>query len=194
MADKLKLKDDGGSSKPHDAGTFTARCVDLIRMGQRIETWPGSPTKIVDKMRLAFATDAETEPRFIFKEFSESFNSKSALRLFAESWRGKPFTPEQLHDGVEVDKMVGVPCMISVIHKTSGKGNQYAVIQSVMPLAKGAVAPDGKDYKRPDFVAKDIEKYAAEVSAYIKAQERTTDYPDQSPEEDGDSDLPFDRA
>lgn len=190
MADKLTLKDEGGQFKAHDEGMWSGRCVDLMRLGQRIETWPGSPSKIVDKMMLAFATNADTEPRVIFKEFSESFNPKSSLRLFAESWRGKGFTPEQLRLGVQVDKMVGVPCMLSVAHRTSAKGKEYAVIQTITPLPKGMEAPDGKGYVRPEFWEERRKQYAAEVATYVKAQERTTDYPDQTPDDD-DTSTPF---
>jgi hypothetical protein len=193
VADKMTLKDKGGSFEPHQAGQFAARCVDLIDLGQRIETFPGSAPKIVDKMVLVYVTDSETDPKDIAREFSASFNEKSAVRKWLEDWRGKTYTREQAAEGIPVEKLIGVPCLVSVEHKVSGKGRTYAHLKSISPLPKKMEAPDGKDYVRAPYWAERIATYKTECATWASAQERT-DYPDQAPEDDstGGDELPFD--
>jgi len=41
---------------PHPEGQFAATCVDIVDLGERVETYPGSPPRIVRKVVLVFAT------------------------------------------------------------------------------------------------------------------------------------------
>jgi hypothetical protein len=67
-------------------------------------------------------------------------NEKSNLRKDLESWRGRGFT-EQECKAFDITKLLGVPCMLNVIHKTNNKGNKYATIGSISPIPKGLECP-----------------------------------------------------
>ena len=193
MPDKMTLKDSGGSFTPHAVGQFAARCVDVIDLGQRIETFPGSPPRIVDKVALVYWSDSDSEPHDVAREFSASLNEKAAVRKWLEDWRGRSYTREQAAEGIPVDKLVGVPCLVSVEHKVSGKGRTYAHLKSISPLPKKMEAPLGDAYVRAPYWAERVATYRSECAAWAKAQERMQDdgYPDQSPEVDGDASVPF---
>ncbi len=56
-----------------------------------------------------------------------------------ESWRGRAFTPVEL-DAFDVSKLVGVNCLLNVVHQNGTGVNSsktYANVQSVNPLMGG---------------------------------------------------------
>lgn len=78
-------------------------------------------------------------PRAISERFTLSLASKGNLRPMLESWRGRPFTEEELA-GFDMKHLLGVNCFLNVVHQ-KGKGEKagrtYANVASVNPLAKG---------------------------------------------------------
>lgn len=72
-------------------------------------------------------------PRAISKDFPVSLHEKANLRKFLTAWRGKQFTEKEL-EGFELKNVLGVNCVLNVVHNKKG----YADIASVMPLMKGA--------------------------------------------------------
>jgi hypothetical protein len=80
------------------------------------------------------------KPLSISKEFTLSMNEKANLRKFLQSWRGAEFTKEQA-EKFDITALLGVPCMLSVIHKTSGAGKVYDEITSVSKMPKGMTCP-----------------------------------------------------
>jgi hypothetical protein len=141
--------------------------------------------------------DGTQKPLSVSKEFTLSMNEKSSLRKMLESWRGKAFTESEAN-AFDITKLMGVPCMVNVIHVTSGKGNQYENITSITPLPKGMEKPtqvnasvefsiDGFDQALfdsfPDFI-KDKINSSAEMLAKV---DKTVE-----PEPvEGSDDLPF---
>lgn len=79
-------------------------------------------------------------PMTISKEYTLSLSEKANLRRDLEGWRGRQFTAEELK-GFAVEKVLGQPCIIAVIHKTSGKGTLYAAVTSISKLGKGMECP-----------------------------------------------------
>jgi hypothetical protein len=77
-------------------------------------------------------------PRAISCEYTLSIGKKATLRSVLESWRGRPFTAEEL-EGFDVSKLVGANCQLNVVHKpgVADTSKIYARINGVMPLAKG---------------------------------------------------------
>jgi len=78
-------------------------------------------------------------PRAISERFTLSLASKGNLRPMLESWRGRPFTEEELA-GFDMKHLLGVNCFLNIVHKKgSGEkaGRTYANVASVNPLAKG---------------------------------------------------------
>lgn len=76
-------------------------------------------------------------PRAISREFTLSTGAKSNLRRELESWRGKPFTPEEAQE-FDVAVLAGKNCQLNVAHRNSRDGTKtYANVVSIVPLAKG---------------------------------------------------------
>ena len=128
---------------PPEAGTFTARCASLIDLGTQATEWEGK-AKTAHKVLLSFEiTDSENRradgsPHLLSKRFTASLHAKAGLRKFLESWRGRPFTPEELA-GFDLKNILGLHCLIGIVHETKGD-KTYANISSVMKLPKGMPA------------------------------------------------------
>lgn len=71
-------------------------------------------------------------PRAISKDFPVSLHEKANLRKFLTAWRGRQFTEKEL-EGFELKNVLGVNCVVNVVHNKKG----YADIASVAPLMKG---------------------------------------------------------
>lgn len=78
----------------------------------------------------------------IARAFTFSFNEKAMLRGFLEKWSGSSF-----RDGEEFDlaKMLGTPCLLTVIHKQSGSGKTYAKVDGVGKVIKGLKVPEAQN-------------------------------------------------
>lgn len=134
----------GGDFTPAPVGTHLARCIGVVSLGTQA---PNDPTFNASfKVMLTFELPNELLPdtqepqaMTVNKEFSCSLGKKAKLRGALESWRGRVFTQKEL-DGFDVVKVLGAPCMLGVIHKTSAKGNTYADVSSISALPKGMQA------------------------------------------------------
>jgi hypothetical protein len=200
MADKVTARDNGQKFEPHIEGQFAGVCADVVDLGQRVETFPGSQPAIKDKVALVFLTDTEGTTKDVSVEFSVSMNSKASLRKFLEQWRGKAYTDDQARAGVPLDKLVGQPCLLSIEHKKSGTGRTYAKVVSISPLPRALPAPALVGYGRAEFWAERTAQYKQERDAWAAAQvakqpvgkANTADFSDYPPPpEDETDDLPF---
>lgn len=129
--------------KPMPAGTHSARCYQIIDIGTQKTEYQGE-VKFLSKIILSFETPDEKmedgKPFIIHQEYTASMGEKANLRQHLESWRGRQFTPEEL-TGFDVSRLLDQPCVITVIHKTSGSGNTYAKITGISKPMKGMEVP-----------------------------------------------------
>ncbi len=130
------------------AGNHVARCYEMIHVGTNKEVIMGDE-KILNKIRLTFELPQELrvfneekgeQPMVISKEYTLSMHEKSNLRKDLESWRGQGFTEDEAKS-FDVTKLLGVPCLLNIIHKTSQKGSKYTYISNVTTLIKGMDCP-----------------------------------------------------
>ena len=85
-----------------------------------------------------------------------------------ESWRGRPFTTEEL-GGFSLENVLGAPCMLSVIHKPSKDGTKvYANVGSVMALPKGMEAPELVNPAVKFDIGEFDQKVFDELSSYVQ--------------------------
>lgn len=140
----------GKSIAPMNAGTYTARCYSMIHIGTIDEQILNKPIQWINKVHLTFEIPTEkfvfdesrgAESRVVGKEFTLSMNEKAKLRKFLESWRGQAFTDEQAKS-FDVTKLLNVPCLVNIIHKTSAKGNVYVEIATVSSPVAGMTVPE----------------------------------------------------
>ena len=132
------------------AGNYIARCYQMIEIGTVKETILGKE-KILPKVRIGWELPTELkvfkeengeQPLVISKEFTLSMAEKANLRIALKSWRGKDFTDEEAKS-FDITKLIGVPCMLNVIHKPSKDGTrQYEEISGITPMPKGVNCPE----------------------------------------------------
>jgi hypothetical protein len=206
---KIIASSTGGSTyEPVPAGAYIARCYSMTHIGTIMETYQGE-TKLQNKVRLTWELPTELKqfkegeqerPFTLGKEFTLSLNEKATLRKFLESWRGKAFTEEEARS-FDITVLLGKPCTLNVIHKTSQKnGKVYAEIASVSPLMKGVICPDQIN---PTFLFgyDPFEQWRFdELPDYLKEKVRssieyqaamTPEHTEAIPASDESGDLPF---
>jgi len=140
----MLLTDNGGKEfEQASAGNHVARCVGMIDLGTQQSDYQGKTTharKIVLRFELPNELIADGEyagrPFIVGKFYTASLSEKANLRKDLESWRGRPFTPEELA-GFDSKNILGKPCMVNVVHTEKGK----AKIASIAPIPKGMQTP-----------------------------------------------------
>jgi len=128
------------------SGTHIARCYSMIHIGTVEWEWQGE-TKYSNKIRVTFELphemrefSGEQKPMVISKEYTLSLHEKSNLRRDLEGWRGKSFDSKELAH-FDITNLISKECNISVIHKTSKSGNEFAQIGSISGMSKGTECP-----------------------------------------------------
>lgn len=201
------------SSAPRElipAGNYMARCYQMLHIGTVMENFQGE-NKLQNKVRIGWELPTEQkvfkeengeQPLVISKEYSLSMNEKANLRKMLASWRGKDFSEDEAKE-FDITKLIGVPCMLNIIHKPSKDGTKtYEEIGSISPMPKGMVCPlqingnkvlqyDDFDHELynslPDFI-KDKIKTSIEFTALQTPKHQT--HIDNTLAENPD-DLPF---
>lgn len=137
------VTDTGGSAfTPCPAGSYLARCVQLIDLGTQASNFEGQE-KRARKVLVAWEVlDDECrrdddQPFVLSKRFTLSLHEKAALRKTLASWRGRDFTPLELR-GFDLATVLGKEAFLSVIH-TEKDGKTFANIAAVMKPPKGMV-------------------------------------------------------
>jgi hypothetical protein len=129
-------------------GTHAARLYSWIELGIQESEYKGELLSNY-KIYLTFEIPNEMrdfegtqKPMVIGSEYTFSMGSKANLRPVVEALIGTTLTDaEGANFDFDENALVGRPCMISVIHKVSSKGNTYAKIESVVPMVKGMECP-----------------------------------------------------
>tara|TARA_R110002020_G_scaffold28401_5_gene90637 strand:- start:242 stop:850 length:609 start_codon:yes stop_codon:yes gene_type:complete len=163
------------------SGTHIARCYSMIDIGTVKWEYNGE-TKYTPKVRLSFELPnemrdfgGEEKPMIISKEYTKSLHEKSNLRKDFESWRGKAFSNEELR-GFDISNVLGSACNVSIIHKTSKSGNEFAQIGSISSLTKGSKCPEqiNKNFVF-NYYYYFNEEWLEEQPDWIKEQIKNTD-------------------
>lgn len=142
------------NSQPRElipAGNYLGRCYQMIEIGTVKEIIMGVE-KVLTKVRIGWELPTELkvfneekgeQPRVISKEFTLSLHEKSALRTVLKSWRGKDFTEAEAK-AFDITKLLGVPCMINIIHKPgkSDPSKIYEEISGITGVPKGINVPE----------------------------------------------------
>ena len=131
-----------------EAGSYPARVYQMIQMGNIA----GFQGQIQNKVRIGFELPTELkvfkeekgeQPRVISQEYTLSFHEKSKLRKVIEAC--DPNALKVGEDGfleeVDIEQLIGKECLITIAHKASKEGNQFAYIDGVTRLPKGMVCP-----------------------------------------------------
>ena len=144
----IVAKDEGKAFELTPVGTYIARCYSMVHVGTSKGEYQGKEIE-QNKVRITWELPTEMrvykeengeQPISISREFTLSMSEKANLRKFLEGWRGRSFTAEEAK-AFDISKLVGLPCTLSVIHKTSQKGKAYAMVSAASTLMKGVECP-----------------------------------------------------
>ena len=187
-------------------GPNIGRCTAVIDLGTQTSEYAG---EVKEKKRLlitwelpevtaVFNEEEGEQPLGRSKFFNASMHEKSTLRKQLTTWRGKPFTPEELK-GFSLSKLLGQPCVLNIVH-TEHNGQKSDRVDSVGALMKGVECPPAinepyeyciedhpKNWDRlPNWVKKQIEE-----SPEFKAATGVSAEPVDVLEEDTQDEPPF---
>jgi hypothetical protein len=148
---KNMIGKDTSNSRPNrdpiSAGMHIARAYGLFDLGTHYDekfakerreivvVWE-IPGERIDVERNGKKTNL---PRAISKRYTLSLHEKARLRADLESWRGRPFTAEEL-TGFVVKTILGKPCLLNITHSKK-EDRIFANIGAITPLMKGMTAP-----------------------------------------------------
>lgn len=208
----LPTPSEGGSFTPPPPGTHPAVCYRFIDLGTQVSEYQGE-RKSARKVMISWEiTDADIRmedgrPFTISNRYTWSMHEKATLRKTLESWRGVPFVDSDFGPGgFDVRRLIGVGCLISVIHNEKG-GKLYANLSGIMKLPKGMAAGEQINERiylslEPDSFDRDaFGKLSESLQNIIKASPEYQSLQRQAPPSDDyhadyggghpDDDIPF---
>jgi hypothetical protein len=133
---------------PCPAGTWAAVCVDVVDLGM-LKVSFGGKDKTQHKIRIVWQiaeVRPDNKPFDVSKRYTLSLHEKAGLRKDLESWRGRPFSQQEL-EGFDVETVLNVPCLLNVMEQKKGT-DTYANVTAIMRLPKEMEAPTQWDYVR----------------------------------------------
>lgn len=133
----------GGTFEQAPVGAHVARCIKLIDIGTHHGEYEGV-ANVRHQIIIGWELPGETiqtgdyagQPFVVSEFYTLSLHEKGKLRPMLESWRGKPFTDDELR-GFDLQNLLGKPCMVQV----GRNKKERAKVQAVMSLPKGMAAP-----------------------------------------------------
>ena len=138
-----------------------AVCVGVWRLGKRKRVFKGEE-KIQDQIMLLWEVDEAIQEgeykgknKTVSLSTTYSFHSLSRLTKIVEAWKGK-LTPEELKGGFDLNILVGLPCMLNIMH-TESNGKTYANVDTATKLPAGMKAFDPDNLyinETPEFIEK----------------------------------------
>lgn len=121
--------------KPLEPGFYPAVCYGVVVTGTHFDMFRnGAKTEVIVFWELpteTFTVDGEEVRKTITETYTFSLTNSNLAKML-EGWRGKPFTDEELA-GFSMTKLIGVPCGLTIINKTSKtSGKTFPKVQAVI--------------------------------------------------------------
>ena len=213
----LYAEDTGGSFERCPPGMHLARCYRIIDLGTQRTEYMGQ-TKYLHKVMIGWEIHGTKDdgsklamndgrPFAIFKNYTLSWSEKANLRLDLQSWRGKPFSQEEMRR-FELPKLLDVWCMLNIIERPAKTGNKtYSNVDGVTPVPaiykqNGLPAAVNKneifDLDEPNMAL--FETFSDNLKAKIQSSpewqklqgaQPAPQAPEKASFSDDDSDIPF---
>ena len=137
------VKNETTSYERCDGGVYSARCVQVVDLGTHNNVWQGE-TKQKREVFVVWELSElmqDGRPFTVNWRGTLSMNEKGKLYQMLTSWRGRPFTSDELRS-FELKNILDKCCMINITKEVSKAGKEYNKVISVMPLPKGMACPD----------------------------------------------------
>jgi hypothetical protein len=208
MAITVSAKDSHSQLPP--SGTFIARCFSVIDLGSHQSEFNGA-ARIARKVRIGFELPEELmdngKPFAISKEFGLSLHAKANLRKRLESWRGRPFTAEELN-GFNLSALLGATALVNITHENRRDGSgKFAHIAAITKPMRGQQCPppinppveysvdqgqNGIFANLPEWMREKISKCAEwKLDAPVEPSATTGNSNAPAPDTDEDDNTPF---
>jgi len=171
------------SFKQMPEGSYPARCYAIIDMGTADDIYGGHKRQLMIKFEFPtlplkdYGKGEGLEPQGISDFYTLSLHEDSKLRQHLEMWRTKDFTREELKDGYDLKKILGVPCIVSVKHNEKGKAKinkifKYDLTDELPPPMRKIVYFDFDEYEQPvyDSLSDGTKKLIMKSDEYLAMQ------------------------
>jgi len=149
------VKESGGNFESTPPGMHLARCYRIVDLGTQKSEYMGQ-VKYLHKIMLGWEIHTTKDdgttlkmrdgrPFAMFKNYTLSWSEKANLRVDLQSWRGRPFTAEEMRS-FDLETILGAWCLLNVIERPGKDGKMYVNIDSVTPvpsMMKKAGLPEG---------------------------------------------------
>lgn len=138
------VEDKGGNFERCPSGMHLARCYRIVDLGTQKSEYMGQ-VKYLHKIMLGWEIHGMNDdgspikmqdgrPFGIFKNYTLSWSEKANLRLDLQSWRGKPFTQEEMRK-FDLKNVLGAWCMLNIIERPGkNDGKMYTNVDGVTPV------------------------------------------------------------
>lgn len=123
-----------GDRKLPSAGMHKAVCCDVHDLGFEETPW-GTKEKVLFVWEIDEEHPDFDGPHRVNKKYTNSLHEKANLSQDLESWRGKSFSAEERRVGFDLEKCIGVPALVNIVHNETDSGS-WANIRAIMPLPK----------------------------------------------------------
>jgi hypothetical protein len=115
-------------------GLHAAVCCDVEDIGLQ-ETQFGKKHQVRITWQLGELKSDGTR-HLASKRYNASLDKRAVLCSDLESWRGRPFTREEVKR-VDLEALIGKPCTLQLVENVGREGGTFVNVATVMPLAKG---------------------------------------------------------
>jgi hypothetical protein len=137
------VEDTGGNFEKCPSGMHLARCYRIVDLGTQKSEYMGQ-VKYLHKIMLGWEIHGidddgnqikmkDGRPFAIFKNYTLSWSEKANLRLDLQSWRGKPFSQEEMRK-FDLKNVLGAWCMLNVIERAGQDNKTYTNVNGVTPV------------------------------------------------------------
>lgn len=141
----FKAQSSGGDFVRHfpKMGVTDAVIADVVDIGIQQVEYQG---EVKDQAKITIIWEIDQDhpeldgPFRIYKTVTNSLHEKATLTAILEGIRGKAYTDDERKEGVDLDKLVGVPCQLVLQKATSKAGNEYTKIAAFMPAGEKKLA------------------------------------------------------
>jgi hypothetical protein len=143
----LIIKHEKKEYSPASEGLHQAVCVDVQDLGMKDTPW-GQKQKCLISWQIEEINPDSKKRQVIVKSYTTSLHEKAALRKDLDTWRGRRFTEDELSNGFDLEKLIGVNSQVQIVHNIADDGRVFANVQAVVPIGRGMTVIRAQDYTR----------------------------------------------
>jgi hypothetical protein len=141
------VTDSGRDFTPAPEGLHSAVLVDAVDHGKVLTPY-GTFRKVGLRFQIAIINPEDGKRFLVIRRCNVSLHEKSTLRKFVEALLGRRLSARDARAGVDLETLVGAPCMLQVVHAKQPDGRIYANVENCIPLPSGMPRLEPMDYIR----------------------------------------------